>query len=390
MTSILGWTVLHSLWQAGLIAGALVLVLRLVPGMMPRLRTAFASGGLVLAGGLAVVMAIGLAADWRQHEVCWQSDGYANGHRALCASHGVSPPSGVSVDKAGKPRAVLPWAGPLATSETPVVRRAAMALSASRLTSIIGVFAGIVTALALLRLLVDLYMLRRLVRRARPLEDARVRRSLDTRREEMGVRRPVAIRESADVGTPGVAGWHFPVVLLPPGMARALEPEELDCVLAHELVHVRRRHFALNLVQRALECLFAWNPFVLWISRRVRDEREALCDAAVAGPPGAAADRRRYAETLLRLERLRIPARAASIGLLGDGPLLRRVRRLTETAIPRRAVRARRASAAGVAALTVLLLVGQLSVRSMAVSSWATMEHDISIREQAVSTSEKS
>lgn len=390
MTSILGWTLVHSLWQAGLVACALVLVLRLIPEAMTRLRTALASGGLVLVAGFAVVVWLGLAADWRQHEVCWRTSIYADAHPALCASHGIAPPADVVVDKSSKQRAVLAWAGSLASGiDAPVIRRAALALTASRAPALIVILCSLVAVAALLRLLRDVYLLRRLVRRSRSLEDARVLRLLDRRREATGVLRPVSVRESSEVSSPSVAGWRFPVILLPPGMAPALKPEEIDCVLAHELVHVRRRHFALNLVQRALECLFAWNPFVLWISRRVRDEREALCDAAAAGPPDAVTDRRRYAETLLRLERLRIPARAASIGLLGEGPLLRRVRRLTDTAVPRRAVRARRAWAAGVSALTVLLLLGQLSLRSMAISSWAAMEHDIAIREQAVSSSEE-
>lgn len=386
MTSILGWTLVHSLWQAGLVAGALVLVLRLIPEAMTRLRTAVASGGLVLVAGFAVVVWLGLAADWRQHEVCWRTSAYADTHPGLCASHGIAPPADVVVDKSGKQRAVLAWAGSLATGDAPAIRRLALALTASRVPALIGILWSLVAAAALLRLLRDVYLLRRLVRRSRPLEDVLVLRLLDRRREAMGVRHPVSIRESGEVSTPSVAGWRLPVILLPPGMVWALEPAELDCVLTHELVHVRRRHFALNLAQRTLECVFAWNPFVLWISRRVRDEREALCDEAAAGPPDAVAARRRYAETLLRLERLRTPAHVASIGLLGEGPLLRRVRRLTEAAAPGRGVRVRRAGAAALTALTILLLIAQLSLTSMAISSWAVMERDLATRQPAAST----
>ncbi|MFW6083705.1 MAG: M56 family metallopeptidase [Gemmatimonadota bacterium] len=381
--SIFGWTLVHSLWQAGLVACALGLVLRFVPGVMPRLRTAVASGGLVLVAGLAVGTWGGLAADWRQHQACWQSDIYADAHAGLCASHGVTLPGDAVVEGAGKPRAVLPWAGPLtAGMRAPALRRAALALTNSRTLSLIGLLFGGVAAGAFLRLLADLYLLRRLIRRSWPLEDAHVRRRLDGLRERMGVRRSVEVRESGDVGTPAVAGWRRPVILLPEGMTGTLEPQELDGVLSHELVHVRRRHFALNLAQRALECLFAWNPFVLWISGRVREEREALCDAAAAGPPEALADRRRYAETLLRLERLRTPARVTSIGLLGEGSLLRRVRRLTESTPAGPFVRMRRIGSAALTVAATLLVVGPVSVYSTAISSYAVMERDISVREQ--------
>lgn len=383
--SIFGWTIVHSVWQAGLVACALGLVLRFVPGVMPRLRTTLASGGLVLVASLAVGVWSGLAADWRQHQVCWQSDVYADAHAGLCASHGVAPPEGAVLEKAGKPRAVLPWAGSLTAGiRAPVLRRAALALTNSRTLPLIGLLCGVLAAGALLRLLADLYLLRRLIRRSRPLEDPHLRGRLDGLRKRMGVRRPVEIRESGDVGTPAVAGWRRPVILLPNGMTGSLEPPEFDGVLSHELVHVRRRHFALNLGQRTLECLFAWNPFMLWISNRVREEREALCDAAAAGPPEAVADRRRYAETLLRLERLRTPARVTSIGLLGEGSLLRRIRRLTESAPPGPLARARRVGSAGVAAAAAVLVAGLISLASTAVSSWAVMERDIAVREQVV------
>jgi beta-lactamase regulating signal transducer with metallopeptidase domain len=373
-TSVLGWTLIHTLWQAGLVAGTLVLVLRIIPGVMTRLRTAAASGALALVLALAVVVWLGLAADWQQHAVCWQSGEYAGQHPATCASHGVSPPAGASVSMASKPRAVLPWAW-ISSGEAP------LALTATRGMSLIVILWGAVTTLALARLLVDLHLLRGVIRRSRPMADAGMLTLLDRVQERMGIHLAVDLGESADVGTPAVAGWRPPIILLPCGMSGALEPEQLECVLAHELVHIRRRHFAVNLAQRMLECVFVWNPFALWMSRRLRDEREALCDAAAAGPPAAGARRRYYAETLLRLERLRTPTRAALVGLLGEGPLLRRIRRLTDAATPSQDTCARRACAAGIAALIALLVIAQISVTSMAVSSWAVMKQDISTRE---------
>lgn len=382
--SIVAWTIVHSVWQAALVACALGLVLRFVPGVMPRLRTALATGSLVLVASLAVGVWGSLVTDWRQHEACWQSDAYADAHVGLCASHGVARPEDAVVEETGKSRAALPWAGPLpAGMRAPALRRAALALTDSRALRLIGLLCGIVGAGALLRLLADLYLLRRLIRRSRALEDPHLRLRLDGLRERMGVRRPIEVRESGDIGTPAVAGWRRPVILLPNDMAGTLEPSELDSVLSHELVHVRRRHFILNLAQRTLESLFAWNPFMLWISGRVREEREALCDATAAGPPEAITDRRRYAETLLRLERLRTPARVTSIGLLGEGSLLRRVRRLTESAPPGPFVRARRIGSAALTVAAALLVVGPVSVYSTAVSSYAVMERDISVREQA-------
>ncbi|MFW6088718.1 MAG: M56 family metallopeptidase [Gemmatimonadota bacterium] len=377
--SLFGWTLVHSLWQAGLVAGALALVLRIIPGSAARLRTTAASGALALVAGLAVVVWLGLAADWRQHAECWESHGYASAHPAVCASHGVAPPADAHVDKASKPRAVLAWAWGSPTSGSLARRTAPVTLLATPVTPLLGVAGALLAALALLRLLIDLGVLRGVVRRSRTIADERMTTLLGRVARRMDVRERIELRESAEIGAPGVAGGRLPVILLPPGMSRTLEPDQLECVLAHELTHIRRHHFAINLVQRTLECLLVWNPFASWISRRLREEREALCDIAAAGPP---AGRRRYVETLIRLERLRTPTGAALIGLLGEGPLLRRIRRLVEHSAPDRRTVARRAGGAGLAGLAALLFVTQVSVAAMAVSSWAVMEHDMSTREQ--------
>lgn len=377
---VLGWTVVHSLWQTALVAGVLVLVLRIVPPAMTRIRTATASGALAIVLVLAVAVGLGLAADWRQHTVCWESVDYALEQPSTCASHGVSPPADVVVHKSSGARAVMPWAwispssGPLADpAET-------AALTVTPITPYIATAGSVLVVLALLRLLLDVYLLRRIVCRSETVVDDEILALLERLRNRLGLSSDLDLRVTDDVATPAVAGFRSPTILLPREVSRSLAPLELEWVLAHELVHVKRRHFTVNLAQRTLECLFVWNPFVYWISRQLSEEREALCDAAVVDSPSAS--RRRYAETLLRLEHLRTPAGAASIGLLGEGPLLRRVRRLTETAELPRMARARRASIAGMLALTGMLLAVQLTARSMAASSWASMEHDIAIREQ--------
>ncbi len=94
-------------------------------------------------------------------------------------------------------------------------------------------------------------------------------------------------------------------------------------MLAHELAHVRRWDYAVHFAQQLVEAVLFFNPAVRWVSRQVRAEREACCDAAAAiamGTGGVEA-----AKTLaLFAERLNSPAVLAVTG----GPLLDRVRRL--------------------------------------------------------------
>ncbi|HEY6156989.1 MAG TPA: M56 family metallopeptidase, partial [Gemmatimonadales bacterium] len=142
--------------------------------------------------------------------------------------------------------------------------------------------------------------------------------------ERLRVTRPVRVLESAVIQVPAVIGWLRPVVLLPASALTGLTPLQLDALLAHELAHVRRYDYLVNLLQSAIETLLFYHPAVWWVSRRVRDEREHCCDdLAVA----ACGDAHCYATALLGMERLRNPVPAFSMAAAG-GSLVERVRRL--------------------------------------------------------------
>jgi hypothetical protein len=113
------------------------------------------------------------------------------------------------------------------------------------------------------------------------------------------------------------------VILLPASALTGLSPAQLDAILAHELAHVRRHDYAVNLLQTAAEILLFYHPACWWISHRVRAERELCCDDVAVSLCG---DRLLYATALADLELLRTEPRLALAAT--DGPLLQRVRRL--------------------------------------------------------------
>jgi len=379
--SVFAWTLIHSAWQAALVAGGLWVVLRLIPGSMTRARTASASAALALVLGLGFATWIAIDADWQAHDACWSSESYALSNPARCTSHGVPLPAealGIEGTDSGT-RVVLPWAW-ITLSGIPGARIVGPAAVATTdwLAAVVLAWAAL-TVVALARLGMGFRKLRGVLRRSRPVSAPAPRALLRDALRRTRRTRPVALRESDEIGAPAVAGWRRPVILLPAGMCEALALGQLGCVLAHELAHVERGHFALNLVQRILECMLIVSPGALWISRRIREEREALCDLAAGGGP---ADRRRaYVETLLRLESLRAPAGPALLGLLGEGSLLRRVRRLLDGGTTRRREQVGRGLAATLVAALILFAVVQVGISAAAVSSWAVMEHDIDERE---------
>jgi beta-lactamase regulating signal transducer with metallopeptidase domain len=147
---------------------------------------------------------------------------------------------------------------------------------------------------------------------------------------QLHITRTVAIVESVCVDVPTVIGWLRPVVLLPVSALAQLSPAQLEAILAHELAHIRRHDYLVNLLQTLVETLLFYHPAVWWVSRRIRIEREHCCDdlaVSLCGDPIAYATALADLETLRAatplLRRLDRTAMAAT-----GGSLLLRVRRL--------------------------------------------------------------
>ncbi len=175
-----------------------------------------------------------------------------------------------------------------------------------------------------LRLLVQWGLFVRVVRRATLLDEERWRRPLASLSERLGVRRAVRLLRSVEVGVPTVAGWLRPVILLPPAALLGLTPEQLEAVIAHELAHIRRHDFLVNVLQRAVEVLLFYHPAVWWLSGLIRVERELCCDDLAVRATGNAVS---YARALEQLEELRWRAPEPALAA-ARGPVLVRVRRL--------------------------------------------------------------
>lgn len=88
----------------------------------------------------------------------------------------------------------------------------------------------------------------------------------------------VRLLQSAIVKIPMVIGYFKPVILVPAGMLTGLPVDEVEAILLHELAHIRRKDYLVNLVQNFCEILFFFNPAVLWISSLIKEERENCCD----------------------------------------------------------------------------------------------------------------
>jgi beta-lactamase regulating signal transducer with metallopeptidase domain len=101
---------------------------------------------------------------------------------------------------------------------------------------------------------------------------------LDDLADKINLKKSVKLFESALVKVPVVIGYFKPAILLPVGLVSGLPHNQIEAILTHELAHIFRRDYLVNLIQTIVEVIFFFNPFVWWISSVIKTEREHCCD----------------------------------------------------------------------------------------------------------------
>ena len=174
-------------------------------------------------------------------------------------------------------------------------------------------------------------------------------------RRRMTIARPVLLLESCMAQVPLVVGHLRPAILVPLGLLAGLPAEQVELLLMHELAHIRRCDYVINMVQSFLESVMFYNPCVWWISNVIRTEREHCCDdlAIVSANNGVA-----LAAALTALEVRRAPYAELAMTATG-GTLVKRVRRLLGQSEPAPSVMIPLTGAA----LVVLVVSGFLLAR---------------------------
>lgn len=139
--------------------------------------------------------------------------------------------------------------------------------------------------------------------------------------KRLKITKAVMLLESTVAKSPLVIGWLKPVILIPTGAFLGLTTQQIEAILVHELAHIRRYDYLVNILQSLVETMLFYHPAVWWMSRQLRIEREHCCDDLVVATCGNAIT---YARALAQLETHRhLPAVAAS-----DGPLIKRIQRI--------------------------------------------------------------
>ena len=283
----LGWTLIHSLWEGAAVALALVVVL----GVTRSARVRYWA-----ACGAMLVLLAGFGATF---------------YRVMPRETGIAPrapiPAAVAIAADDSPIGItatawefsdlLPWLAPVWMAGVFLfqVRCLASWAAAGRLRKT-GVFDA---------------------------PDAWVKR-LDALRARLRMTRPVTLLESCFLEVPVVIGHLRPVILMPVGLLAGLPVAQIESILLHELAHIRRADYLVNLMQKVVEGLLFYHPAVWWISRVIRAERENCCDDLAVRASG---DAHEYATALAALAENHWAVSEAAVAANG-GNLVKRIRRV--------------------------------------------------------------
>ena len=287
LAEAVGWTLLHSLWQGALIAaalGAALLVMR-----SPRARYAAACLALVL-------MLAGFGLTWIR--VMPESVGRVERIATFAVpARGAGPGVEAAGTRNAGLAAAVPWLAPF--------------WAAGVCIACLWQLGGWIAA-------------RRLRRRGVCCAPEHWQKQLRRLSARLRLARPVQLLESCLADTPIVLGHFRPIVLMPIGLLTRLPADQIEAILLHELAHIRRHDYLVNLVQRSVEALLFYHPAVWWISGVIRAERENCCDDVVVAMSG---DAHQYAVALAALEQSRRPHNEPAIAATG-GSLVKRIHRL--------------------------------------------------------------
>jgi len=308
----LGWTLLHFIWQAAVVALLVAILLKVLRKSTANLRYIIACMALALIVLLPVitiqwvpVLAPNIAARIAPAPV-----------PAVLPTLEMPAAETIVFEEPVQPESVT------LASSVPWKQRAIETLEPALPYIVSGWLVG-VFALSVWHL-GGWAQLQRLRRKMVKQVDDTLHSKIKDLAERLKVSQMVQLMESALVQIPTVVGWLRPVILLPASALTGLTSEQLEAILAHELAHIRRCDYLINILQTVVEILGFYHPAVWWVSHKIRAERENCCDDLAVSISG---DRVCYAGALTSMEEIRTGRGQLAVAAAG-GNLFKRICRL--------------------------------------------------------------
>ncbi|MDF2156838.1 M56 family metallopeptidase [Algoriphagus sp. CAU 1675] len=245
----LGWTLVHSIWQLILVSGLLWLVLKLFSKKSPGFKYWLSTGALAI-GFLASVSTF-------FYEL------------SLLSSY----EPGVIIQEE-----ILVFQG---VGSEPIFTENSLSLLVNwielRLPLLVN-FWFVGAMLFLFRLFNSLSEIRSLKKTSQISEDPSLDKTLNRLAEKLGITRKIELRLTSNGLSAITFGFLKPVVLIPAGLIFQLSQSQLEAIIAHELAHIKRNDYLINIIQSSLEVLFFYHPCFWWMSKTVKELRENAAD----------------------------------------------------------------------------------------------------------------
>ena len=257
-----GWALLQFVWQGALVGAATALAL------LALRRSAADVRYLVATIGLALMLTLPAVSGVQKFQSLRADAAASDRSDARSEGGGSAGRSGVGTSLGGALPAID------ASSDLSARARLMRPVSSLRvdamLPSMILLWIAGVSMLSL-RLLTGWIWVRRLRSHGNAPAAVEWQRMATRLSKRLHISRAITLLESTLVEVPTVIGCLKPVVLLPASALGALSPQQLEAILAHELAHIRRHDYLVNLLQTLVETVLFYHPAVWWVSRRIRE-----------------------------------------------------------------------------------------------------------------------
>jgi beta-lactamase regulating signal transducer with metallopeptidase domain len=255
--SAIGWTLIGIIWQASLVAIALAIFLKLFRGQSARIKY-YAS---LLS--LGVIVAISVYNFTESYSTPTQKDVSEN----LTQMHQIN---------------INDFIDQLKTSDEPITQLKVKLKDFAKqldkyLLYIVNIWA-IGIFVFMLKFLASYTYIKRLKQTKISNINEKWIQKFNEIEKRLSVSKKLKYLESGVVKVPMVLGYLKPVILIPAGMITGIPENQIEAIIAHELAHIKRNDYLVNILQTIVEIVFFFHPGVWYISGVIRTERENCCD----------------------------------------------------------------------------------------------------------------
>ena len=312
VAELVGWSLLHFLWQGALIALVVWGALALVTSKKPNIRYAISCCGLLAMAISPIVTMYVISGYQAVNTRVAVNTSLVSDQPTLENINSKAPPLSQNLpsDNANAFKNANPIEAvtdrldedSAATNETQTtvgtIPETLIRLVSPMIPHLALIWTACVSMLSL-KLIVCWFRVRKIQTSGTLIDDPKLTALLERLKTQLKMNFAVPLRESIEVNSPMVIGWLKPVILFPASAISGLNEQQLSAILIHELAHIRRADYLVNVCQSIIETLLFYHPAVWWLSNRIRLEREHCCDDLAVQISG---DKRNYVTALLQLE----------------------------------------------------------------------------------------